>query len=131
MTMLGVAHIILTATVSAIGDGRTFERGRNFAAWLGLVPRQISTGDRTILDKISKRGNRYLRTLYYAYPEALGAKATVFNFSIAYGLVIAVSALPVLAVILRGLDITRRRIGAVALGSASIADIMMWLELVS
>ena len=67
--------------------------------------------------------------LYYAFPEALGAKATVFNFSIAYGLVIAVSALPVLAVILRGLDITRRRLGAVALASASIADTMMWLGL--
>ena len=64
MTMPGVAHIISTATVAAIGDGRTFERGRDFAAWLGLVPRQISTGDRTILGKISKRGNRYLRTLY-------------------------------------------------------------------
>jgi hypothetical protein len=39
-------------------------RGRDFAAWLGLVPRQISTGDRTILGKISKRGNRYLRVLF-------------------------------------------------------------------
>ena len=38
--------------------------GRDFAAWLGLVPRQISTGDRTILGKISKRGNRYLRVLF-------------------------------------------------------------------
>ena len=36
----------------------------HFAAWLGLVPRQISTGDRTILGKISKRGNRYLRVLF-------------------------------------------------------------------
>jgi transposase len=39
-------------------------RARDFAAWLGLVPRQISTGDRTILGKISKRGNRYLRVLF-------------------------------------------------------------------
>ena len=39
-------------------------KGRDFAAWLGLVPRQISTGDRTILGKISKRGNRYLRVLF-------------------------------------------------------------------
>ena len=60
---------------------------------------------------------------------ARGANATAFNFSIAYGLVIAVSALPVLALILRGLDITRRRMGAVALASASIADTMMWLGL--
>jgi transposase len=40
------------------------QKGRDFAAWLGLVPKQISTGDRTILGKISKRGNRYLRVLF-------------------------------------------------------------------
>jgi len=37
-----------------------FAKGRDFSAWLGLVPKQISTGDRTILGKISKRGNKYL-----------------------------------------------------------------------
>ncbi|MDB5605305.1 MAG: transposase, partial [Bradyrhizobium sp.] len=41
-----------------------FSKGRDFAAWLGLVPGQISTGDRTTLGKISKRGNRYLRVLF-------------------------------------------------------------------
>ena len=50
--------------VAAIGSGDAFTKGRDFAAWLGLVPRQISTGDRTILGKISKRGNRYLRVLF-------------------------------------------------------------------
>jgi len=50
--------------VSAIGAGDVFTKGRDFAAWLGLVPKQISTGDRTILGKISKRGNRYLRVLF-------------------------------------------------------------------
>ena len=50
--------------VAAIGTGDSFSKGRDFAAWLGLVPRQISTGDRTILGKISKRGNRYLRVLF-------------------------------------------------------------------
>jgi transposase len=44
--------------------GDVFSNGRDFAAWLGLVPKQISTGDRTILGKISKRGNRYLRVLF-------------------------------------------------------------------
>jgi transposase len=44
--------------------GIVLPKGRDFAAWLGLVPRQISTGDRTILGKISKRGNRYLRVLF-------------------------------------------------------------------
>ena len=41
-----------------------FSKGRDFGAWLGLVPKQISTGDRTILGKISKRGNRYLLVLF-------------------------------------------------------------------
>jgi transposase len=50
--------------VAAIGKGDGFGKGRDFAAWLGLVPKQISTGDRTILGKISKRGNRYLRVLF-------------------------------------------------------------------
>jgi transposase len=46
------------------GTGDAFAKGRDFAAWLGLVPKQHSTGDRTILGKISKRGNRYLRALF-------------------------------------------------------------------
>jgi Molybdopterin-binding domain of aldehyde dehydrogenase/Transposase IS116/IS110/IS902 family len=50
--------------VAAIGNGAAFSKGRDFGAWLGLVPRQMSTGDRTILGKISKRGNRYLRVLF-------------------------------------------------------------------
>jgi transposase len=45
-------------------NGAAFAKGRDFAAWLGLVPKQRSTGDRTILGHISKRGNRYLRTLF-------------------------------------------------------------------
>ena len=50
--------------VAAIGAGDVFTKGRDFAAWLGLVPKQISTGDRTILGKLSRRGNRYLRALF-------------------------------------------------------------------
>jgi transposase len=64
MTVPGIGPIISSATVAAIGSGDVFSKGRDFAAWLGLVPRQISTGDRTILGKISKRGNRYLRVLF-------------------------------------------------------------------
>jgi transposase len=60
----GIGPIISSAIVAAIGAGDVFSKGRDFAAWLGLVPRQISTGDRTILGKISKRGNRYLRVLF-------------------------------------------------------------------
>jgi transposase len=64
MSVPGIGPIISSAMVAAIGAGDAFAKGRDFAAWLGLVPRQISTGDRTILGKISKRGNRYLRVLF-------------------------------------------------------------------
>jgi transposase len=64
MTVPGIGPIISSAVVAAIGQGTGFRQGRDFAAWLGLIPRQESTGDRTILGKISKRGNKYLRTLF-------------------------------------------------------------------
>jgi transposase len=64
MTVPGIGPIISSAVVAAIGDGAGFRQGRDFGAWLGLVPKQESTGDRTILGKISKRGNKYLRTLF-------------------------------------------------------------------
>ena len=64
MSVPGIGPIISSAMVAAIGTGEAFSKGRDFAAWLGLVPRQVSTGDRTILGKISKRGNRYLRVLF-------------------------------------------------------------------
>jgi transposase len=64
MSVPGIGPIISSAMVAAIGTGEAFTKGRDFAAWLGLVPRQMSTGDRTILGRISKRGNRYLRVLF-------------------------------------------------------------------
>jgi transposase len=64
MTVPGIGPIISSAMVAAIGNGGAFSKGRDFGAWLGLVPKQISTGDRTILGKISKQGNRYLRVLF-------------------------------------------------------------------
>jgi transposase len=64
MSVPGIGPIISSAMVAAIGTGDGFSKGRDFAAWLGLVPKQMSTGDRTILGKISKRGNRYLRVLF-------------------------------------------------------------------
>jgi transposase len=64
MTVPGVGPIISSAMVAAIGNGAGFKQGRDFGAWLGLVPKQESTGDRTILGRISKRGNKYLRTLF-------------------------------------------------------------------
>lgn len=64
MTVPGIGPIVSTATVAAIGTGDLFTKGRDFGAWLGLVPKQNSTGGRTILGRISKRGNRYLRVLF-------------------------------------------------------------------
>ena len=61
MSVPGIGPIISSAMVAAIGRGDVFAKGRDFGAWLGLVPKQTSTGDRTILGKISKRGNRYSR----------------------------------------------------------------------
>jgi transposase len=63
MSVPGIGPLISTALVAAIGTGEAFDRGRDFGAWLGLVPRQHSTGGRSILGRISKRGSTYLRTL--------------------------------------------------------------------
>jgi transposase len=59
----GIGPITATALVAAAGDGKSFKNGREFAAWIGLVPRQRSSGGRSRLLGISKRGDRYLRTL--------------------------------------------------------------------
>lgn len=59
----GVGLMVATALMAAVGDARAFKNGRHLAAWLGLVPRQHSSGQRTRLLGISKRGNTYLRTL--------------------------------------------------------------------
>jgi transposase len=63
MSVPGIGPLISTALVAAIGTGEAFDRGRDFGAWLGLVPRQHSTGGRSILGRISKRGSKYLRML--------------------------------------------------------------------
>ena len=55
MSVPGIGPIISSAMAAAIGTGDAFTKGRDFAAWLGLVPKQISSGDRTIRGKISKR----------------------------------------------------------------------------
>ncbi len=59
----GVGPKTATAMIAAVGDGSEFKNGRHLAAWLGLVPRQHSSGDRIVLMGISKRGNQQLRTL--------------------------------------------------------------------
>jgi len=63
-TIPGVGPLVATATVAAIGNGAAFRKGREFAAWLGLIPRQHSTGGKARLLGISKRGSIYLRRMF-------------------------------------------------------------------
>jgi transposase len=70
----GIGPVTATAIVAAISNGKAFENGRQFAAWLGLVPRQNSSGGKTRLLGISKRGDPYLRTLLIH-----GARSVVFR----------------------------------------------------
>ena len=74
----GIGPIIATAIATTVADPTVFRSGREFAAWLGLVPRQNSTGGRTRLGGITKRGNRYLRRLLIngASANLLRSKAT-------------------------------------------------------
>ena len=70
----GIGPLTATALVASIGDAKTFHNGRQLAAWLGLVPRQNSTGGKTTLLGISKRGDTYLRTLLI-----LGARSVLLK----------------------------------------------------
>jgi hypothetical protein len=70
----GIGHLVATAIVASIGNGAAFHKGREFAAWMGLVPKQYSTGGKTKLYGISKRGNRYLRKILIH-----GARAVVLR----------------------------------------------------
>ena len=62
----GVGPMLATALVASIADPKTFRSGRNFSAWIGLVPKQHSSGGKDRLGSISKRGDRYLRSLFMA-----------------------------------------------------------------
>jgi transposase len=70
----GIGPVVATAIVAAIGNGAAFRKGREFAAWLGLVPKQYSTGGKARLLGISKRGNVYLRKILVH-----GARAAVLR----------------------------------------------------
>jgi transposase len=75
-TIPGIGVINATALLAAVGDGSAFAKGRDLAAWLGLTPRQHSTGGKTKLLGISKRGNKYLRTQLIH-----GARAALVHFA--------------------------------------------------
>ncbi|HWQ94863.1 MAG TPA: IS110 family transposase [Gammaproteobacteria bacterium] len=63
MAIAGIGPLTATALVATVGDAKVFSHGRQFAAWLGLTPRQHSSGGKSKLGRISKRGDVYLRTL--------------------------------------------------------------------
>lgn len=63
MKIEGIGPLTASAAVATIGDAKVFKKGREVSAWLGLVPKQHSSGEKTRLGGISKRGDRYLRTL--------------------------------------------------------------------
>ena len=63
VTIPGIGILNATALLAAIGNAQSFARARDLAAWLGLVPRQVTTGGRPRLVGITKRGNKYLRKL--------------------------------------------------------------------
>jgi transposase len=70
----GIGPLVATAIVASIGNGAAFHKGREFAAWMGLLPKQHSTGGKARLSGISKRGNRYLRKILVH-----GARAVVLR----------------------------------------------------
>lgn len=72
MTIPGIGPLTASAITASVASGHEFSNGRQFAAWLGLVPRQHSTGGKTRLGRITKRGDAYLRTLLM-----LGARAVL------------------------------------------------------
>ena len=75
-TIPGIGPIIATAIAATVADANVFRNGRQFAAWLGLVPKQRSSGGRARLFGISKRGDRYLRTLMIHGARAALSRAT-------------------------------------------------------
>lgn len=74
MKLQGVGPLIASAVIATIGDAKVFKNGREMAAYIGLVPRQYSTGGKPRLRGISKRGDRYLRGLLIH-----GARAAVYS----------------------------------------------------
>ena len=77
----GVGPALATALVATVADAKAFRSGRNFSAWIGIVPKQHSSGGKDRLGSISKQGDRYLRSLFVAgalavirYAKIHGAK---------------------------------------------------------
>jgi transposase len=74
MAIVGFGPLTASAAIATVGDARQFKNGRQFAAWLGAVPKQASSGGKTRLGHITKQGNDYLRTLLFQ-----GARSAVMT----------------------------------------------------
>lgn len=77
--MKGIGPKTATAVIAAMGKGTEFKNGRHLAAWLGLVPRQHSSGDRPVLMNMTKKGDKHLRTLLIHGAHAVVRVATSNN----------------------------------------------------
>jgi transposase len=75
----GVGPMLATALVTAVADPKAFRSGRNFSAWIGLVPKQHSSGGKDRLGSISKQGDRYLRSLFMAGALAVIRYAKIYG----------------------------------------------------
>jgi len=75
----GVGPALATALVATVADPRAFRSGRNFSAWIGLVPKQHSSGGKDKLGSISKQGDRYLRSLFVAGALAVIRYAKIYG----------------------------------------------------
>src|SRR5712672_445975 len=75
----GIGPVLATALVATVADPRTFRSGRNFSAWIGLVPKQHSSGGKDRFDHISKQGDRYLRGLFVAGALAVIRYARIYG----------------------------------------------------
>ena len=73
-TIPHIGVITASAIVAAVGTGKQFKSGREFSAWIGLVPRQNSSGGKERLGRISKKGNIYLRKLFVMVATSQYAK---------------------------------------------------------
>jgi transposase len=111
MAVPGIGPTIATATIAAIGNGSAFKKGRGFAAWLGVVPGEHSTGGKQQLTGISRRGNKYLRKLFLQGAHAVLQSRTKPN--------------PVLSAWLERL-MTRKRTQIVAVALANKMARMVW-----
>jgi len=76
MSIPGIGAVTATALLASVGDPRQFKNGRQFAAWLGLTPRQYTTGGKIRLGRITKKGDVYLRTLLIHGTRAVLARLT-------------------------------------------------------